>query len=50
MKMHLQMTGSVLRGVRNPFRSVARAVVVVLLLSFVNGLLALMIQATVASR
>ena len=48
--MRLQITGSVLRGVRNPFRSVTRAVVVVLLLSFVIGLLALMVQATVASR
>lgn len=35
---------------RNPFRSATRALVVVLLLSFVIGLLALMVQATVASR
>lgn len=45
-----QIAGTVLRGVRNPFRSVPRALVVVLLLSFVVGALALMIQATVASR
>lgn len=48
--MHLHIAGSLLRGVRNPFRSATRALVVVLLLSFVTGLLALMVQATLASR
>ena len=38
------------RGFINPFRSKARAVVVVGLLSLVTGLLALMVQATMASR
>ncbi len=38
------------RGLTNPFRNKARAVVVVALLSFVTGLLALMVQATLASR
>lgn len=42
--------GAVVRGLRNPFRSVTRAVAVVLLLAFVIGLLALMVQATLASR
>lgn len=44
------MTGAILRGLRNPFRSATRGVVVVLLLALVIGLLALMIQATLASR
>lgn len=38
------------RGFVNPFRNKARAVVVVALLSLVTGFLALMVQATVASR
>lgn len=38
------------RGFINPFRNKARAVVVVALLSLVTGFLALMVQATVASR
>lgn len=38
------------RGFTNPFRNKARAVVVVALLSLVTGFLALMVQATVASR
>jgi len=44
------MTGAFLRGLRNPFRSMTRAAVVVLLLALVIGLLALMVQATRASR
>lgn len=38
------------RGFINPFRNRARAVVVVVLLSIVTGLLALMVQASFASR
>lgn len=38
------------RGFINPFRNMARAVVVVALLSLVTGFLALMVQATMASR
>ncbi|MCC6194368.1 MAG: ABC transporter permease [Burkholderiales bacterium] len=38
------------RGFVNPFRSKARAVVVITLLSLVTGLLALMVQATITSR
>lgn len=38
------------RGFTNPFRNKARAVVVVALLSLVTGFLALMVQATIASR
>jgi len=38
------------RGITNPFRNNARAVVVIGLLSLVTGFLALMVQATVASR
>jgi putative ABC transport system permease protein len=38
------------RGLINPFRNRARAVVVVALLSLVMGFLALMVQATMASR
>lgn len=41
---------AVRRGVVNPFRNRARAVVVVALLSLVMGFLALMVQATMASR
>lgn len=48
--MSLHIPGSVVRGARNPFRSKTRATVVVLLLSFVIGLVALMVQATLASR
>jgi len=44
------VTGAFLRGLRNPFRSIARATVVVLLLALVIGFLALMVQATLASR
>lgn len=46
----MAISGAVLRGLRNPFRSMARAVVVVLLLALVVGALALMIEATMASR
>lgn len=42
--------GAVLRGVKNPFRHRARAVVVIALLALVTGFLALMMQATLASR
>ena len=38
------------RGFINPFRNRARAIVVVVLLSLVTGFLALMVQATLASR
>ncbi|MGQ0523105.1 MAG: ABC transporter permease [Betaproteobacteria bacterium] len=41
---------AVRRGFINPFRNKARAVVVVVLLSLVTGFLALMVQATFASR
>lgn len=44
------MTGAIWRGVRNPFRSVIRALVVVSLLAIVIGFLALMLQATLATR
>ncbi|MGH7356602.1 MAG: ABC transporter permease [Candidatus Rokuibacteriota bacterium] len=44
------MTGAAIRGLRNPFRSRTRGVVVVLLLALVMGFLALMVQAAVASR
>jgi putative ABC transport system permease protein len=46
----MAITGAVLRGLRNPFRSMARAIVVVSLLALVVGFLALMIEATLASR
>lgn len=42
--------GAILRGLRNPFRSMTRAMVAIVLLAFVIGLLALMIAATRASR
>lgn len=41
---------AVSRGFTNPFRNKARAVVVIALLSLVTGFLALMVQATLASR
>lgn len=44
------MTGAAVRGLRNPFRSRLRGAVVVMLLAIVTGLLALMIQAALASR
>lgn len=44
------MTATILRGLRNPFRSLTRALVVVSLLALVIGFLALMMQATRASR
>lgn len=44
------MTATMLRGLRNPFRSLTRALVVVSLLALVIGVLALMMQATLASR
>jgi putative ABC transport system permease protein len=47
---NMAITGAVLRGLRNPFRSMTRAVVVVSLLALVVGFLALMIEATFASR
>jgi putative ABC transport system permease protein len=46
----MAIPGAVSRGLRNPFRSVARAIVVVSLLALVVGFLALMIEATLASR
>lgn len=46
----MAITGAVLRGLRNPFRSLMRASVVVILLALVIGFLALMIEATLASR
>jgi len=42
--------GAAARGLRNPFRSRTRAVVVVLLLALVTGFLGLMVQAALASR
>ena len=44
------IAGPVRRGLRNPWRSRARAAVVVLLLSGVTGFLALSIEAAIASR
>ncbi|MDR7553938.1 MAG: ABC transporter permease [Armatimonadota bacterium] len=44
------MTGSAARGLRNPFRSRARGVIVVVLLALVTGVLGLMVQAALASR
>ena len=44
------MTGAAVRGLRNPFRSRARGLVVVLLLALVTGFLGLMVQAALASR
>jgi ABC-type multidrug transport system fused ATPase/permease subunit len=44
------VTGAAVRGLRNPFRSRLRAGVVVVLLALVTGLLALMVQAALASR
>jgi hypothetical protein len=41
---------AITRGFINPFRNKARAVVVVALLSLVTGFLALMVQASLASR
>ncbi len=41
---------AIARGFSNPFRNKARAIVVVVLLSLVTGFLALMVQATFASR
>jgi putative ABC transport system permease protein len=46
----MKIIGAVLRGMRNPFRSAARASVVVILLAIVVGFLALMIEATLSSR
>lgn len=42
--------GAIGRGFRNPFRSVVRAAVVIVLLALVTGICALMVQAAVASR
>lgn len=42
--------GAISRGFRNPFRSVVRAAVVIVLLALVTGICALMVQAAVASR
>lgn len=42
--------GAVLRGMRNPFRHRARAVVVIALLALVISLLALLVQAALAGR
>lgn len=46
----MTISGAVLRGMRNPFRSVVRASVVVVLLALVVGFLALMIESTRSSR
>ncbi len=46
----MAVIGAVLRGARNPFRSLTRASAVVILLALVVGFLALMIEATLASR
>jgi len=46
----MAVTGAVLRGLRNPFRSKTRAFAVVSLLAIVVGFLALMIDATFSSR
>jgi uncharacterized membrane protein (DUF106 family) len=46
----MTVTGAVLRGMHNPFRSAARVSVVVTLLAIVVGFLALMIEATLSSR
>jgi hypothetical protein len=45
-----EITGPVRRGLRNPWRSRARAAVVVLLLASVTGFLALSIEAAIATR
>jgi len=45
-----EIIGPVRRGLRNPWRSRARAAVVVLLLASVTGFLALAIEATIAAR
>lgn len=42
--------GAAARGLRNPFRSRTRAVIVVVLLALVTGFLGLMVQAALASR
>jgi hypothetical protein len=44
------VTGAAVRGLRNPFRSRTRGLVVVVLLALVTGLLGLMVQAALASR
>jgi hypothetical protein len=44
------LPGAVTRGLRNPFRSMVRAAIVIGLLALVTGLCALMVQAAVASR
>ena len=44
------MIGAILRGLRNPFRNMTRAMAAIVLLAFVIGLLALMLEATRASR
>lgn len=46
----MAISGAILRGIRNPFRSLTRAFVVVSLLALVVGFLALMIEATMAGR
>lgn len=44
------MTGAAVRGLRNPFRSRTRGIMVVLLLALVTGFLGLMVEAALASR
>jgi putative ABC transport system permease protein len=44
------VAGTLGRGIRNPFRSVARASLVAVLLAVVTGLSAVMVQAALASR
>ncbi|GAC1405645.1 MAG: hypothetical protein NVSMB6_00570 [Burkholderiaceae bacterium] len=46
----MAMIGAVRRGIRNPFRSMTRALVVVTLLALVIGFLVLMVEATMAGR
>ena len=42
--------GAVVRGLKNPFRSLVRAMIVIILLALVTGLCAVMVQAASASR
>lgn len=44
------VSGALARGLRNPFRSMVRAGIVIALLALVTGVCALMVQAAFASR
>ncbi len=44
------LPGAVVRGLRNPFRSVPRAALIIVLLALLTGVCALMVQAALASR